>query len=294
VDTTSGNAVFVGISYFPANGVVVNASHLTTKEGDTADQVQFSKTPPIGEGLGYRVLAQRSESAGAASDSISPFVQYNARNAILTAEGTSFVNSGAGGAGSYRLSVAGAAAYIGNGVHFSRPINDSFALVRIEPPLSGVRVLKSGAEIGVTDATGTVFVPDLGSYQVNDVAIQPKDVPLDYTVAKSGQKIRPPLRAGVVASFDIRRVRAIIGKLKMRHEGVESPLENYEIDFAGKTATAHATTIRGGDFYIENIVPGRYSAELKVDEKACRLDIVVPDNQEIVTDLGDVLCETIH
>ena len=294
VDTTSGYAVFFGISYFPANGVLVNASHLKTKEGDTADQLQYSKTPPIGEGLGYRVLAQRSVSAGAASDSISPFVQYNARNAILTAEGTSFVDGAAGGSDYYQLSVAGAAAYIGNDVHFSRPIRDSFALVQIDPPLSGVRVLRSSAEIGVTDATGTVFVPDLGSYQVNDVAIQPKDIPLDYTVAKSGQKIRPPLRSGVVASFDIRRVRAITGKLKMRRDGVETPLANYEMVLTGKTATVRASTIRGGDFYIEDLVPGRYSAELKVDEKTCRLDLAVPDSQEIVTDLGDVFCESIH
>ena len=213
VDTTSGYAVFLGISYFPANGVLANVNHLKTRDGDTVDQLQYSKTPPIGEGLGYRALAQRSVSAGTASESISPFVQYNARNAILTAEGTSFVNGGAGSSGSYQLSAAGAVAYIGNGVYLSRPISDSYAVVQIEPPLSGVRVLKSSAEIGVTDATGKVFVPDLGSYQVNDVAIQSKDVPLDYTFAKSTQKIRPPLRSGVVASFDIQRVRAIIGRL---------------------------------------------------------------------------------
>ena len=294
VDTTSGYAVFVGISYFPASGLLVNASHVKTKDGDTADQLQYSKTPPIGEGLGYRVLAQRSVSAGAVNESISPFVQYNARAAILTAEGTSFVNGASGNSDLYQLSVAGAAAYIGDGVYFSRPISDSYALVKIEPPLSGVRVLRSSAEIGVTGATGTVFVPDLGSYQVNDVAIQSKDLPLDYSVGKSAQKIRPPLRSGVLASFGIERVRAITGRLKIRRDGIESPLENYEMVLTGKTATARVSTIRGGDFYIENLLPGRYSAELKVEEKACRLELTVPDSQEIVTDLGDIFCESIH
>ena len=155
-------------------------------------------------------------------------------------------------------------------------------------------MLRSSAEIGVTGATGTVFVPDLGSYQVNDVAIQSKDLPLDYSVGKSAQKIRPPLRSGVLASFGIERVRAITGRLKIRRDGIESPLENYEMVLTGKTATARVSTIRGGDFYIENLLPGRYSAELKVEEKACRLELTVPDSQEIVTDLGDIFCESIH
>jgi outer membrane usher protein len=293
-DTTTGYAAFVGISYFPASGVLANASHLKTREGNTADQIQYSKTPPIGEGLGYRVLAQRSESAGAVSDSVSPFVQYNARNAILTAEGTTFVSGAAGGSDFYQLSVAGAAAYIGNDVYFSRPINDSYAVVKIEPPLSGVRVLKSSADIGVTDATGTAFVPDLGSYQVNEVSIQTKDIPLDYTVTKSTQKIRPPLRSGVLATFDMLRVRAITGRLKIRRDGIETPLENYELVLTGKTATARLSTIRGGEFYIEDLAPGRYSAELKVGEKACNVEVTVPDSKEIVTDLGDIFCESLH
>ena len=293
VTGTSGYAAFFGVTYFPGSGMTVNASHQKTKNGDTSDQLQFSKTPPIGEGVGYRVIAQRSVTTGTVSESISPFVQYNARAAVLTAEGTNFVNGGSGSSGFYRVSIAGAAAYIGNDVYFSRPINDSFALVKIEPPLAGVRVLKSSAEIGVTDATGTVFVPNLGSYQVNEIAVQPKDIPLDYTVSKSGQKIRPPLRSGVLATFDILRIRAVTGRLKYRSDGAVIALENYEMVLTGKTATARVSTIRGGDFYVENLVPGHYSAQLNVDKKSCKLEVTIPDSNEIVTDLGDIYCEPI-
>src|SRR5439155_14994540 len=106
---TSGYAAFLGLSIFGANGHTANASHVKTKDGDIADQLQFAKTPPIGEGLGYRLFTQRSVTAGAAIETISPFIQYNARNAILTAEGTSFVNGGGGGADFYQLAVTGAA-----------------------------------------------------------------------------------------------------------------------------------------------------------------------------------------
>jgi len=294
VQNTSGYAAFIGISFFAANGLSANASHQKTKDGDVASQLQFAKTPPIGEGLGYRVITQRSVTAGAVSESISPFVQYNTRNAILTAEGTNFVNGGSGSSGFYQLSIAGAAAYIGNDVYFSRPINDSFALVKVEPPLPGVRVLKSSAEIGITNASGAVFVPNLGSYQLNEVAIQPKDIPLDYTVTQSGQKIRPPLRSGVLALFSVTRIRAVTGSLKLRSDGAVTPLENTEVVLTGAADSARVSTIRNGDFYIENLAPGRYSAQLKVEDKTCRLELTVPDSQEIVANLGDIFCETVH
>jgi len=290
---TSGYAAFVGVTFFPARSLIANASHQRTKEGDTVNQFQFAKNLPIGEGLGYRVLTQRSVTGGIVSESISPFVQYNARNAILTAAGTTFVNGRAGGTDFYQLAIAGAAVYIGNDFYFSRPVNDSFGLVRIEPPLAGVRVLKSNAEVGVTDATGTVFVPNLGSYQVNEVAIQPKDVPLDYSVTHSSQKLRPPLRSGVIARFDIRRIRAVTGRLKLRSDGTVTPLENYEMVLTGTAGTARVSTIRHGDFYIENLAPGRYSAQLNVDGKTCKLELTIPTSQEIVTDLGDIVCERI-
>jgi outer membrane usher protein len=291
---TSGYAAFIGFSFFPANGLSANTSHQKTKDGDIADQFQFAKTPPIGEGVGYRVLTQRTVSAGTVSESISPFVQYNARNAILTAEGTNFVNGGSGSSGFYQLSMAGAAAFIGSDVYFSRPINDSFALVKIEPPLAGVRVLKSNAEVGITDASGAVFVPNLGSYQLNEVAIQPKDIPLDYTVTHSGQKIRPPFRSGVIAQFSVTRIRAVTGSLKFRNDGAVTPLENYELILTGAADSARLSTIRNGDFYIENLAPGRYSAQLKVEDKTCRLELIIPDSPEIVANLGDIFCETIH
>jgi len=290
---TSGYAAFVGLSIFGANGHTASASHFKGKDGDIADQLQYAKTPPIGEGLGYRVFTQRAVSAGAVSETISPFVQYNARNAILTAEGTSFVNGGGGGADFYQLAVTGAAVYIGNDFYLSRPVNDSFGVVNIEPPLAGVRVLKSNAEVGVTDANGAVFIPNLGSYQVNEVAIQPKDIPLDYELSHSAQKMRPPFRAGSVARFDLRRIRAVSGTLKLRSDGVLTPLENYKFVLDGTAGTAQISTIRDGNFYIENIIPGRYSAELNVDDKRCRVEALIPDTNEIVTDLGDLICERI-
>jgi outer membrane usher protein FimD/PapC len=287
---TSGYAAFISISFFPRNDLTANVSHQKAKDGGTSDQVQFNKVVPTGEGLGYRMVAERSVNSGVIEETISPFIQYNARDAMLTAEGTEFVR---GGAGFYQLTIAGAATYIGNGLHLSRPINDSYGLVKVEPPLAGVRVLKSSAEIGVTDATGTVFIPNLGSYQVNEVGVQPKDIPLDYTISRSLQRLRPPLRAGAIASFEVTRTRAVTGRLKLRDGPTISAIENREVVLTAVAGTARLSTIRGGDFYLENLIPGPYSARLSVEGKSCKLELTVPDTQEIVTDLGDIFCETL-
>ena len=294
VQETSGYAAFVGLSFLLGNDLSVNASHQKPPDGDTASQLQLNQTAPVGEGLGYHVFAQRTTATGATGRSISPFVQYNARHAILTAEGTNIVDSESGSSGSYQLSVAGSAAFIGNDVYFSRPVSDSFAVARIEPPLAGVRVLRSHAEVGVTGAGGTVFVPNLGSYQVNDVAVQPKDIPIDYAVTPGARKVRPPLRAGVLVPFSVRRIRALTGSLKFRDEGSIMPIEDREVVLSGAAGSARASTIRGGEFYIENLAPGRYAAQLTVEGKACRLELDVPDSPEVVAELGDVFCDAVH
>jgi outer membrane usher protein len=290
---TAGYTAFIGLSYFGANGQQASASHQRFYTGDTSDQLQVAKTPPVGEGLGYRLIAERSVTAGVPNENVSPFVQYNTRDAIFIAQGTDFVNGTAGASNFYQVSAAGAVAVIGGGAYLSRPITDSFGLVKLDPPLAGVRVSRSNSPIGTTDASGNVFVPVLGSYQANEVEIEPKDIPLDYAVAQTAQKIRPPFRSGEIAVFKLAKVRAITGYLKLRRDGVLSPLENVDLKLVKDAGSVPLSTVRGGNFYIENLAPGRYTAQLKVGEKACRLELNVPDSAEIVADLGDVICENI-
>lgn len=294
VQDTAGYAASIGLSFQLGSESSAYVSHQKTPDGDTASQFQLNKITPVGSGLGYHLLAQRSTATGVASRSISPLVQYNARHAILTAEGTHVVNGESGSSGYYQLSLAGSAAFIDNDVYFSRPVGDSFAVARIEPPLAGVRVLLSNTEVGVTGASGAVFVPNLGSYQVNDVAIQPKDIPLEYSVTPAGRKVRPPLRAGVLVPFAVTRIRAVSGSLKFREDGKITSIENRDVVLSGAAGSAQISTIRDGDFYIENLAPGLYSAQLMVEGKACRLELAVPDSPDVVAELGDLFCETVH
>jgi len=283
---------FIGLAYYPANGVAVSGSHQRDNRGNHASDLQVNKTPPVGEGLGYRLFAERSEAGGTTSESISPFVQYNTRTAILTAESTAFMNGGGGNSRLFQVAAAGAVTLLGNRVHLSRPVDDSYAAVKIEPPLAGVRVMSSNDVAGKTDAEGFVFVPHLGSYQVNDVAIQGKDLPLDALAATTTRHIRPPYRSGALVVFPVKRVRAVVGNLKLRKAGAVRALENVRFTLDGAAAKVAVSTVRNGDFYVENLPAGAYSVFLQVGTESCRVTLTVPDVREIVTNLGDIFCET--
>jgi hypothetical protein len=96
-----------------------------------------------------------------------------------------------------------------------------------------------------------------------------------------------------VAVFQVERVRAVTGRLQLRRNNVLTPLENVDLVLIQGTDRVTLSTIHGGDFYIENLTPGHYAGQLKVGGKTCRLELIAPDNSEIVANVGDVVCETI-
>ena len=66
---------------------------------------------------------------------------------------------------------------IGGGLHATRPVQESFALVRV-PGMKGVRAYLSHQEVGRTNRNGDVLVPNLLPYYGNRLDIADEDVPL--------------------------------------------------------------------------------------------------------------------
>src|ERR1035437_6312172 len=94
-------------------------------------------------------------------------------------------------------SAAGGLVVIGGGVHPTRPVNDSFALVRV-PEVGGVRTYLNNQEIGRTDRHGNVLISNLLPYYANRVAISDQDVPIDRDVQTIEQSVAPPFRGGAL------------------------------------------------------------------------------------------------
>jgi outer membrane usher protein len=251
--------------------------------------IQLQKTLPIGEGLGYTVTLERSRIAEDTMTVFSPSLQYNARWGAVRAD-LSQQRDATGSHRSYALSAAGGIAMVGDVISVGRPVTDSFGLVKVDD-LPGVRVLVNNQAIGTTDASGKLFLPTLTSFYENQVSIDVASVPLDYSFPESLRIVSPGARAGALIDFHARRLSAVTGTLKIRSRGQVKVAEFYEVSVAvgGKRVTF--VTGRGGEYYVEDLPPGRYAARIAGAGTSCAFELSIPLTREPLTELPTVICE---
>jgi outer membrane usher protein len=275
---------FVSLIYNPFHKTTVSTSYSRQEDVDT-ETFQVENAPPFGEGFGGRASYNRTGSDAQATNAFDGFLQYNARYGTVTGRYQS-----EGSDQTYQASAAGGIAYVARSVTIGRPVNDSFALVDVGD-LENVRVYVNNNEIGRTDSSGRLFVPDLASYYKNQVSIDDHDIPIEYTFPEVKQLISPPGRSGSYVLFETSKYRAIIGKIIIKTRAESHLLKLYEIsmDVEGKTLTFQTTG--EGEFYVENILAGAYRASFIYKQKPCEFDIIVPETEENLIDLGELICE---
>ena len=283
----SSTSFFVALNYSPTRDVTANVSH-SQRAGVKSDVVQFGTNTPIGEGVGYRVVGERTSlDEMGVGYRLAPSLQYNGPHGIYTADLVAKRNADGVSQQAYQLGVSGGVAYVGGALAFSRPINDSFGIVQVGE-LAGIRVYHSAQEIGRTDSKGRVFLPSLGSYVANRVAIDDRDIPIDYVIANKELDISPPLRSGSVIRFDVLRIQATTGRLAIRVAGKELVAEYIDLVILLDGKELVTPTGRGGEFYIENLKPGRHLARFVLGERRCDFELTVPPSQEMLVNLGEL------
>jgi outer membrane usher protein FimD/PapC len=242
------NRFSAGISYSIGNDHMISAWADTGKDSDK-EIVQIQKNVPLGEGVGYRASFERSASAADAVYSLNPSVQYNGRHGAYSAD-IRFENNAGSNSAVYQMTAAGALAYVGNTLALTRPINDSFAVVKVGD-LEGVLVYQNSQEIGRTDASGKLVVVDLNSFIDNQISINDKDVPLEYSLSTVLKHVSPPLRSGSCLVFQVARQQPIIGRLHLEKDGTTIPLEFLEAKISVDNRVISIPTGKGGEFYLD-------------------------------------------
>lgn len=284
------NEIFLGVTVFLDKDYLFASSYRNDKTTN-AQSVQFTKNQPVGEGLGYVLSGDRSSDPSGRSLQAKASIQFNAPAAILRADLGGSQDQLGHDTGDYRASVAGGIGFAGGGIGFGRPIMDSFGIVKVGE-LPGVAVSVNGQPIGETDRHGQVFVPTLTPYFDNDVSIDTRSIPMEYSVAANVRTVSPSARGGAVVDFPVTRLQAFTGKLKYQPAAdAIKPVEFREISISvdGKRQTFE--TGRGGEFYLENLKPGTYPATVDVEGKPCLFDIVIPQSNETFVELGDLSCQ---
>lgn len=278
--------VFLALAYSPGRDITAHYFH--DQRGDkSSDVLQVGNDTPVGEGFGYRFVGERNNEGFGDGFRLGTSLQYNGPHGVYTADLRSDRPPGGPAQDSYQLGIGGGIAYVGGSIAFSRPVSDSFGLVKVGE-LEGVRVYHSAQEIGRTDARGTVFLPNLGSYVANRVAIDDRDVPVDYTISQKELNISPSLRSGALIRFGVTRIQAITGRLTVRIKDKTQPAEYTELVLVVEGRETAFPTGRDGEIYLENLKPARYPARLALAGRTCSFELVVPSSPETLIDLGEL------
>jgi outer membrane usher protein len=276
---------FMGITFYPWDQTVMSVT--VHKDADKNGMTyQIAKNPPPGEGYGYRGLIDVVDQKGDVNTSVNPYFQYNGKYGIYSAEFSSR-NSGDETDDSYNLSASGAVLYTGNTLAFSRPVDDSFAIVKVGQ-VPGVRVYENNQEVGKTDSSGKAVISNLRSYDENLIKIDDKDIPIDYSLGGVTKVISPPLRSGTLVSFDAKKVQAITGTLTMEKENQKIPVEYREIKMTMDGREIIFPTGQGGEFFIEDVVPGIFPAAFKYDGKTVTFSLIIPKSDDMIVNTGEI------
>ncbi|SAK75205.1 fimbrial biogenesis outer membrane usher protein [Caballeronia catudaia] len=102
------------------------------------------------------------------------------------------------------VEAAGALVVMDGTVLPSRTLTDGFALVSTDG-LAKVPVTQENRLVGATDTRGYLLVPDLTSYQRNQLAIDPLALPPDVQIDRTRLDIAPERRSGALAHFGMAR-----------------------------------------------------------------------------------------
>ncbi len=252
VEARSSTEAFLGFVYYFDKDSSVSTNYQKTRDSSSLNVQAQRPAPANSEGWGYRVSTERNGVAGAdASYLLNPALNVNTATALYRADVK--VASGHGqGYEMYDLSAAGAIAYVGDTVALTRPITDSFAMIKVGD-IEGVRAYVNNQRIGKTDSKGVVFVPVLNSYYDNQVSIDSSDVPMDYRMESAMKFVSPPLRSGSCLSFDVRKAVSYTGVLKAQTSDGVKPIEFQDVSLQTGAGTITFPTGRDGDFYFEEV-----------------------------------------
>lgn len=265
----------------------LSVADVSTRAGDGGRGVSAGaqRGLPVGTGYGYRARA----GSGPNGDDATGVLQYQWDYGRYEVQYDRMAAYGAV-RDTGTATVSGGAVFAGDRLFLSRPVQEGYGVIRVGVP--GVRGFSEGQEIGRTDASGDLLVPNLLPYYGNRLAIADRDVPVEYSIGTTELLAAPTYRGGIVTRFSVKVLRVVQGELAVPASGRDVPPAYGEL--TGSAAGAPFSSPVGGDgrFYLESLPTGTHAAEVEWSGGRCAAKIVVPESPQVV-ELGTVRCEPV-
>ncbi len=270
--TSGSNTLQVGVTipFGKRSSVIVGAT------SDGSAQLQLQKSAAAIGDWGYNAYVSAGNSQHEFAE-----VQHKSRVGLFTAG----LDSNAGQT-TMRLESQGALSFVDRGLFPSNAINDSFAIVDTGP-MKHVRVLQENRDVGRTDSSGRLLVPDMRSFDLNHITIEPTDIPPDVTLNNASRELRPQDRSGVVIRFPIKISHAALLRL-VDETGVALPL--------GSTVTLRSSGAKypvgyEGEAYVEDLNPNNEIAVERPDGVRCTVAFAYRPLPGEVPTIGPLRCQ---
>jgi len=173
----------------------------------------------------------------------------------------------------------------------SRPIQDSFALVKAEKSLAGQTVGVDPIDQQFrarADRFGDAVIPDLQSYQYRKITSDPQNVPVGRDPGQQSFTAMPSYKSGTVIRVGEEGTVALAGTLQTV-DGQLIALQAGDLTEEGAADKTAATlfTNREGKFYVEGLKVGRYSLRLHADPSVVT-QFEVPQDKYGLYEIGDL------
>ncbi|WP_292789832.1 fimbria/pilus outer membrane usher protein [Nostoc sp. NMS7] len=276
---SSINEVSIGFNYSLGNA---NANvNQTINDKKPVTTLSLQKSAPVGEGFGYRLQLSPSEEQLPGNGTL----RYQAPFGIYELN----YDHNSNGGNATNLNASGSIVAIGNNIFFARPVTDSYALIQV-PGVRGVRGYISNQEIGQTNSRGNLFIPNLLPYYGNNLRIQDEDIPLDYRVDANEKVIAPSFRSGAIVRFPVLRIQTIIGNISIEASGKTIIPAYGQLTVTRNDKQVDSPIGNQGEFYLENLAPGRYVANVEYAQGVCTFDLNIPHSDQKILNLGSLKC----
>jgi outer membrane usher protein len=167
------------------------------------------------------------------------------------------------------LGASTAIAWTGGAVGWTRPIYDSFALVKAKPLFRqfSIPVNPNGAHAEAhVNRAGPAVVPTLTSYNYAPVTLSTKNLPMGYSLGREYYLVRPTYRSGIRLDVGGESAASVTAQL-FEPSGTALSLATGQIRQNGQVIATFFTN-RSGNLLLENLAPGDY--ELTVDQRDFR------------------------
>jgi len=237
---------------------------------------EIRRSVPIGSGYGYHVGVSASDDN---------FVDAGAILQSEVGRYTVDVRTGGNTGSIWEVGSSGSIAHLSGMTSFTRQIRDAFAVVNVGG-LKGVRVYKENQVIGTTNENGQLFVPALRPYLGNQLRIELEDLPLNARIGNTATKTTPFYRSGVVVNFDV----SITTNVLLRAVWPDGrPLPEGAIARINQSNALFPVGM-DGKLYLQGI---DRSSEIEIQwvGKTCDIDVPYPTGAEIISRIGDIVCQ---